>query len=106
MLMTPATYLACIMFLPETFTINNGMANMFVAKRLYAFYAVTLGIWGGLIIGYTTEYYTSYEFSPTRNVAEACITGAATNIIYGLALGYLSCIIPTIILALTAYGAH
>jgi len=61
------------------------------------------GVWGGLIIGFITEYYTSYNYSPTVDVAKSCATGAATNIIYGLALGYLSCIIPVSVLAVIAY---
>jgi len=61
------------------------------------------GVWGGLIIGFVTEYYTSYNYSPTKDVAASCATGAATNIIYGLALGYLSCIIPVSVLAVIAY---
>jgi Inorganic H+ pyrophosphatase len=36
-------------------------------------------------------------------VAEACRTGASTNIIFGLALGYQSCIVPTIVLAVIIY---
>lgn len=64
------------------------------------------GLWGGLAIGLLTEYYTSYSYSPTQAVSESCETGAATNIIYGLALGYLSCVLPSIILALIAYLAH
>jgi inorganic pyrophosphatase len=64
------------------------------------------GVWGGLIIGYITEYYTSYAYKPTQAVANSCETGAATNIIYGLALGYLSTIIPVIVLAIAAYVSH
>jgi len=64
-----------------------------------------MGVWGGLFIGYITEYYTSYAYSPTKNVAQSCETGAATNIIYGLALGYLSCIIPVCVLAVVSYVA-
>ena len=36
-------------------------------------------------------------------MADACRTGAATDIIFGLALGYKSCIIPTFVMALTIY---
>lgn len=39
-------------------------------------------------------------------MAQVCSTGAATNIIYGLALGYLSCIIPIIVLCAVVYYAH
>ena len=46
---------------------------------------------------------TSYSYTPVKELAESCKTGAGTNIIYGLALGYLSTIIPVICLCLTAY---
>lgn len=39
-------------------------------------------------------------------MADACVTGAATNIIYGLALGYLSAIIPVIVLCAVVYFSH
>jgi len=63
------------------------------------------GLWSGMIIGLTTEYYTSYSYKPVREVSNMCQSGAATNIIYGLALGYMSCIIPFICLAITIFGA-
>jgi inorganic pyrophosphatase len=58
-----------------------------------------------MIIGTFTEYMTSHTYTPVRELAGSCKTGAATNIIYGLALGYLSTIVPVICIALTAYGA-
>merc|ERR1711916_111099 len=61
------------------------------------------GLWSGMIIGYVTERYTSHSYGPVREVARACKTGAATNIIYGLALGYQSVIIPIFCLAITIY---
>jgi inorganic pyrophosphatase len=45
------------------------------------------GLWAGMIIGYVTEYMTSHTYTPVREVANSCETGAATNIIFGLALG-------------------
>lgn len=71
-----------------------------------AFISVASGLWSGLIIGLITEYYTSYSYNPTMDVAESCKTGAATNIIAGLALGYVSCVAPSIILAATAYATQ
>jgi len=53
----------------------------------------------GLLIGGFTDYYTSNEFTPTQDLARSCIQGAAINIIQGLALGYLSTIIPIISIA-------
>jgi inorganic pyrophosphatase len=67
---------------------------------------LALGLVGGLIIGYFTELMTSYTYRPVQELADACKTGAATNIIYGLALGYLSTIIPVIVLCLICYYSH
>ncbi len=58
---------------------------------------------GGLIIGLTTEYYTSKEFQPVKDLVKSCVTGAATNIIQGLSLGYLSTVLPIFILATLVY---
>merc|ERR1711971_1031031 len=71
----------------------------------YAWLSVVLGAVGGLIIGLITEYYTSHSYSPVREVANACKTGAATNMIYGIALGYKSAIIPVLVLSFVIYGS-
>ena len=60
----------------------------------------------GLIIGYVTEYYTSHSYTPVREIANTQKQSAATGIIYGLALGYLSCIVPVICLGITILFAH
>jgi len=64
---------------------------------------VWAGLWAGCLIGFITEYYTSHSYKPTREVAQSCETGAATNIIYGLALGYKSAIVPVILLAIVVF---
>jgi inorganic pyrophosphatase len=64
---------------------------------------VWCGLWAGCLIGFVTEYFTSHSYGPTRQVAQSCETGAATNIIYGLALGYKSVIIPVFLLALVVW---
>jgi inorganic pyrophosphatase len=56
-----------------------------------------------LLIGLITEYYTSNTYQPVKDVAHSCKTGAATNIIYGLALGYNSVVIPVLALAASIY---
>jgi inorganic pyrophosphatase len=66
---------------------------------------VVLGVLGGLIIGLTTEYYTSKEYTPVRELVKSTKTGAATNIIYGLSLGYNSCVIPVFIIAFLVFVA-
>ena len=62
-----------------------------------------LGLWSGLIIGYVTEVFTSNAYSPVQELADACTMGAAPNIILGLALGYMSTVIPIFCLAVTIY---
>merc|ERR1712176_1593655 len=67
---------------------------------------VWLGLWSGLIIGYTTEYFTSHSYSPVRNIANTQATSAATGIIFGLTVGYNSCLVPTLCLGVTVLVAH
>jgi K(+)-stimulated pyrophosphate-energized sodium pump len=52
------------------------------------------GLGAGLIIGLGTEYYTSYDYGPTKAVAESAQTGVATTIISGLASGMQSTLLP------------
>lgn len=66
-----------------------------------AYACVLIGLWSGMIIGVSTEYYTSNKYRPTLELVQACANGPAPNIIHGLALGYLSCIIPIICLTAT-----
>jgi len=63
--------------------------------------ATGMGLVSGLLIGLSTDYYTSNAHAPVVEMAHACSQGTAINIIYGLAVGYLSCIIPAILLSLT-----
>lgn len=60
------------------------------------FLAIIAGLVAGNVIGFATEYYTSYEYSPTRRIAEASQTGAGTTIIVGIATGMLSTLIPVV----------
>lgn len=64
-----------------------------------------MGLLCGVAIGFVTEYYTSHAYGPVREVANSCETGAATNIIYGMALGHQSVVFPVIFLTITAFLA-
>ncbi|MCQ2306150.1 MAG: sodium-translocating pyrophosphatase [Bacteroidales bacterium] len=59
-------------------------------------FSVVVGLLAGVIIGKSTEYYTSQTFRPTQKVAESSKTGPATVIISGLGLGMLSTAIPVV----------
>jgi len=81
-------------------------ADEIAVKNYYIFFAAAVGLWAGMAIGYITEYYTSNQHRPTQEVAQNCETGAATNVIMGLALGYESTIFPVCAIAVSAYISH
>ena len=58
--------------------------------------SVIAGLLAGVIIGKATEYYTSYSYKPTQNLAESSQTGPATVIINGIGLGMISTCIPVV----------
>jgi K(+)-stimulated pyrophosphate-energized sodium pump len=56
--------------------------------------AIVTGLLTGIVIGKSTEYYTSHEFAPTRSISESGKTGPATVIISGMGVGFISTVIP------------
>ena len=58
--------------------------------------AVVVGLLVGIVIGQSTEYYTSQSYRPTKKLAESGKTGPATVIISGIGLGMVSTTIPVI----------
>jgi H(+)-translocating pyrophosphatase len=97
-LLTPAIILISLFLLPTE--INFGDLK---SSNVFVMICALSGLWSGLIIGYLTDYYTSNAHGPCQELAVACKSGAAINIIHGLALGYLSCIIPIIAIAVTLF---
>lgn len=71
----------------------------------YSVVCAGMGLVSGFLIGISTDFYTSNQHEPVREMATACSSGPALNVIYGLALGYKSTIIPVILLALTALAS-
>jgi len=103
-LMVPVVYVIALNILPASFVIN-GVSKSITATSYDAFICVAVGSVGGLVVGLTTEYYTSKEFEPVKELARSTKTGAATNIIYGLALGFKSVVVPVFILAAIIFTA-
>ncbi|CAI6003208.1 unnamed protein product [Closterium sp. NIES-65] len=102
-LMTPVIFLVAFYALPPTFKITVVGQGDKVVQNWYASACVSSGLWAGLLIGFVTEYFTSNAYVPVQDVADSCRTGAATNIIFGLALGYKSVIIPVFAIAAAIY---
>jgi inorganic pyrophosphatase len=104
LVLTPVIYGLAAIFLPSSFDLArvNGV-DIISFTPVKAWACVIAGLWSGCLIGFITEYYTSHSYAPVREVAQSCETGAATNIIYGLALGYRSAILPVSLLAIVVY---
>jgi K(+)-stimulated pyrophosphate-energized sodium pump len=64
------------------------------------YYSVITGLLAGILIGLSTEFYTSHRYSPTRLVAKSAMTGPATVIISGLSTGMGSTLIPIVTVAI------
>jgi len=62
-------------------------------------FAIVSGLLAGIIIGKSTEHYTSSSFSPTRKISESGRTGPATVIIAGIGLGMISPVIPVLVIS-------
>jgi K(+)-stimulated pyrophosphate-energized sodium pump len=70
------------------------------------FFATVAGLIAGVLIGMITEYYTSEAKPPARGIAQDSLTGAATNIISGLAVGMRSTALPIIVLVAAIIVAY
>jgi len=92
-------------------SLNRGVNLSAVMTGLFAFiilyflkvphfvnlgFCVVTGLLVGIIIGKSTEYYTSHSFKPTQNLASKGQTGSATVIIGGVGLGMISTAIPVV----------
>jgi K(+)-stimulated pyrophosphate-energized sodium pump len=94
-----ATYVAMIIFM------GGSYAYIYAAHlETDLFYAIVLGCLSGITIGLITEYYTSA--SPVTKTAQAAESGSATNIIYGLSVGFESTFLPVVILSAVVVLAH
>ena len=99
-----STFIMLVALYPITmwaFGSNTFMVGDVSVGAMGVFIALAVGLVAGLAIGLVTEFYTSHRYKPVREVADASKTGAATNIIYGLALGYNSAVIPMLLIAIS-----
>ena len=75
-------------------------------KSIGLYFAIIAGLIAGVLIGQSTEYFTSDTYKPTKHLASKSETGSATIIIGGLGLGMLSTVLPIIIVAVCILVAY
>ncbi|MEC8944771.1 MAG: sodium-translocating pyrophosphatase [Chloroflexota bacterium] len=98
-------FAAAILVAIATYGIVN-ILNFPAGVGMDLFFAVATGLVGGVIIGLVTEYYTSYEYGPTKSVAESSETGPATVIISGFAIAMQSTVVPVLVVSAAIWIAY
>ena len=96
--MAVAVYFVAQWTLPDTFVINKVEYTL-----LGVYFCYLTGLIVGLLIGLFTEYYTSHDFKPVKEIAEKSETGSATNTVFGIALGFHSVCSAVIVIAIAIF---
>lgn len=94
------------MMLPATMQMKLFGEGIIEITSLRVFGAVLVGLFVGAAISYFTEFYTAIGKKPVMSIIQNSSTGAATNIIAGLATGMKSTFAPIILFAGAIWGAY
>jgi H(+)-translocating pyrophosphatase len=97
-IMAVVLYFVTMWMIPDSFAINGE-----IYSNTGVYWCFFSGLLAGLAVGLLTEYYTSDQYKPVQDIAKSCETGAATNIIFGLALGYKSTVLPYAAIAVSIF---
>ncbi len=68
--------------------------------------SAAIGVIAGVVIGKIAEYYTSYDYKPTKELAKASVEGSALTITQGLSLGMISCMLPCVVLGVAIFASY
>ena len=111
-IMVVASYFIITWMLPGSWTFADplysnpdGTQIMREMTSLGVFFATVIGLLAGVMIGIVTEYYTGTGKGPVMSIVRQSSTGAATNIIAGIGVGFISTCIPILIIAAAIIGA-
>ena len=97
-LMAVVMYFVTPALIPASFELGG---EVYTSMGVY--WCFLSGLIAGLAVGLLTGYYTSDKYDPVKELAKSCETGVATNIIYGLALGYKSTVFPYLCIAASIF---
>jgi len=101
-----ASYFLIDWMLPETLTMNFFGEGNKAIPSLNVFWAACIGLAVGALISMVTAYYTSLGKKPVLDIVQNSSTGAATNIIAGLAVGMKSTLMSVILFAAAIFGSY
>lgn len=99
--MNMGVYVSNILMLVGSFLIVN-----FMLEDLAVFWALITGLAAGFLISLATEYYTSSDFKPAREIARSSESGPALTIIEGMGKGMVSTVAPVLLVALATVVAY
>lgn len=87
------TYISSVLLMGASLVLSLGIFG-----QLNMFFATFSGIIAGIVIGKSTEYYTSPKYRHVRNIVLQSETGSATNILSGFSVGMRSTAIPVVVI--------
>ena len=101
------TYVSAGLTALASYLIINGLGIEFAGYgKLGPFWAIMAGLISGVIVGLTSEYFTSAKYHPVRALAQSAETGPAVTVTGGLAVGMRSTALPIVVLAAAVLVAH
>lgn len=101
-----ASYFLIQWMLPETMQMSFFGEGLQDVSSMNVFYAACIGLAVGALISMVTAYYTSLGKKPVLDIVQNSSTGAATNIIAGLAVGMKSTFLSVILFAAAIFGSY
>lgn len=101
-----AGYFLIDWMLPETLQMNFFGEDIKDISSMNVFYATLIGLAVGALISVVTAHYTSLGKKPVMDIVKNSSTGAATNIIAGLAVGMKSTFLSVLLFAAAIYGSY
>ena len=101
-----ASYFLIDWMLPETMQMDFFGEGLKEVPSIYVFWAATIGLAVGALISMVTAHYTSLGKKPVLEIVQNSSTGAATNIIAGLAVGMKSTFASVILFAAAIFGSY